>query len=95
VLAGSRHTWLGFASAGTRANTPPADNGAGNSLTTGSGTAMNSALGWHRLAAWLTLCDQPWTRVARAMPPYLRGRAVVRHGRVGRAELVVLFAAGA
>jgi hypothetical protein len=51
VLAGNRYTWLDFASAGTRANTPSAHNGAGNSLTTGSDTAIFRRSGWHRLAA--------------------------------------------
>jgi hypothetical protein len=50
VLPGNRYTWLDFAPVGTRANTAPAHNGAGNSLTTGSGTAIYSALAWHRLA---------------------------------------------
>src|SRR5215831_3524235 len=34
VLAGNRFTWLDFASAGTRANTPPVHNSAGNSHRT-------------------------------------------------------------
>lgn len=42
VLAGNRYTWLDFASAGTRANIPPAHDGAGNSLTTGSDAAVYS-----------------------------------------------------